>query len=50
MGGGTTRIGDPSGKDEARQLLGDAEIARNMAGIRTIFAKFMQFGEAPTPP
>ncbi len=36
MGGGTTRIGDPSGKDEARQLLDDAEIARNMAGIRSV--------------
>ena len=35
MGGGTTRIGDPSGKDEARQLLDDAEIAGNMAGIRS---------------
>jgi tyrosyl-tRNA synthetase len=47
MGGGTTRIGDPSGKDEARQLLGDAEIARNMAGIRTVFAKFLKFGDGP---
>ena len=47
MGGGTTRIGDPSGKDEARQLLDDAQIARNMAGIRTIFAKFIEFGDAP---
>jgi tyrosyl-tRNA synthetase len=47
MGGGTTRIGDPSGKDEARQLLDDAEIARNMAGIRTIFAKFLKFGDGP---
>jgi tyrosyl-tRNA synthetase len=47
MGGGTTRIGDPSGKDEARQLLDDAEIARNMAGIRTIFAKFLEFGDGP---
>src|ERR1700738_4933 len=45
MGGGTTRIGDPSGKDEARQLLDDAEIARNMAGIRTVFAKFIDFGD-----
>jgi tyrosyl-tRNA synthetase len=45
MGGGTTRIGDPSGKDEARQLLGDAEIARNMAGIRTVFTKFLKFGD-----
>ena len=47
MGGGTTRIGDPSGKDEARRLLDDAEIARNMAGIRTIFAKFLKFGDGP---
>ena len=48
MGGGTTRIGDPSGKDEARQLLSDAEIARNMSGIRSIFAKFLDFGDGPT--
>jgi tyrosyl-tRNA synthetase len=47
MGGGTTRIGDPSGKDEARRLLDDAEIARNMAGIRSIFAKFLKFGDGP---
>jgi tyrosyl-tRNA synthetase len=45
MGGGTTRIGDPSGKDEARLLLDDAEIARNMAGIRAVFAKFIEFGD-----
>jgi tyrosyl-tRNA synthetase len=48
MGGGTTRIGDPSGKDEARQLLDDAEIARNMAGIRSIFTKFLSFGDGPS--
>src|SRR6266550_1898109 len=48
MGGGTTRIGDPSGKDEARQLLDDTEIARNMAGIRTVFAKFVDFGDGPS--
>src|SRR5215469_18976492 len=47
MGGGTTRIGDPSGKDEARRLLDDSEIARNMAGIRMVFAKFIEFGDAP---
>jgi tyrosyl-tRNA synthetase len=47
MGGGTTRIGDPSGKDEARRLLVDAEIARNMAGIRQVFAKFLDFSDAP---
>jgi tyrosyl-tRNA synthetase len=48
MGGGTTRIGDPSGKDEARRLLDDTEIARNMAGIRTVFAKFIDFGDGPS--
>jgi tyrosyl-tRNA synthetase len=47
MGGGTTRIGDPSGKDEARQLLDDATIAHNMAGIRKVFANFLQFGDGP---
>ncbi|MGH7053606.1 MAG: tyrosine--tRNA ligase, partial [Stellaceae bacterium] len=47
MGGGTTRIGDPSGKDSARPLLGDAEIAGNMAGIRRVFARFLDFGEGP---
>jgi tyrosyl-tRNA synthetase len=47
MGGGTTRIGDPSGKDEARQLLDDAEIVRNLAGIRSVFTKFMDFGDGP---
>jgi tyrosyl-tRNA synthetase len=44
MGGGTTKIGDPSGKDEARKLLDDAAIAGNMAGIRRIFDKFLRFG------
>jgi tyrosyl-tRNA synthetase len=48
MGGGTTRIGDPSGKDEARRLLDDAEIARNMTGIRSVFAKFLDFGGGPS--
>jgi tyrosyl-tRNA synthetase len=48
MGGGTTRIGDPSGKDEARPLLSDADIARNMDGIRQVFAKFLTFGDGPT--
>jgi tyrosyl-tRNA synthetase len=47
MGGGTTRIGDPSGKDEARQLLDDSTIARNMAGIRKVFANFLEFGDGP---
>jgi len=48
MGGGTTRIGDPSGKDEARQLLSDEAIAANMAGIRTVFSKYLTFGDGPT--
>ena len=48
MGGGTTRVGDPSGKDEARKLLTDADIDRNMAGIKTVFTKFLSFGDGPT--
>jgi tyrosyl-tRNA synthetase len=45
MGGGTSRIGDPSLRDEARQLLSDAQIAANMAGIRRVFAPFLSFGD-----
>lgn len=45
MGGGTTKIGDPSGKEEARKLLSEAEIAANMAGIREVFARFLRFGD-----
>ena len=48
MGGGTTRIGDPSGKDESRKMLDDAAIAANMAGIKSVFAKFLTFGDGPT--
>jgi tyrosyl-tRNA synthetase len=47
LGGGTTRIGDPSGKDEARQLLTDAQIAANMRGIRRVFDPFLAFGDHP---
>ena len=47
MGGGTTRIGDPSFRDEARPLLSDEQIAHNMAGIRRVFAKFLSFGDGP---
>jgi tyrosyl-tRNA synthetase len=43
MGGGTTRVGDPSGKDESRRILSDAQIAENLVGIRAIFAKFLKF-------
>ncbi len=46
MGGGTTRIGDPSGKDESRQMLTDAQIAGNIAGIRRVFEPFLTFGES----
>ncbi len=48
MGGGTTRIGDPSGKDESRQMLSDEQIATNMAGIRRCFDPFLRFGSGPT--
>jgi tyrosyl-tRNA synthetase len=44
MGGGTTRVGDPSGKDESRLLLSEEDIAQNLAGIRAVFAKFLSFG------
>jgi tyrosyl-tRNA synthetase len=47
MGGGTTRVGDPSGKDESRQLLTDAQIEKNLKGIRAIFSKFLKFGDGP---
>ena len=45
LGGGTTRIGDPSGKDESRQLLTDEAIAANMAGIRRCFTPYLTFGD-----
>jgi len=48
MGGGTTRIGDPSFRDEARQLLSDEQIAANLAGIRRCFDPFIAFGDNPT--
>jgi tyrosyl-tRNA synthetase len=48
LGGGTTRIGDPSGKDESRQMLTDETIAANMAGIRRCFSPFLRFGQGPT--
>src|SRR5271163_3023493 len=44
MGGGTTKIGDPSGKDESRKLLSAADIAGNIAGIRKTFDRFLTFG------
>jgi tyrosyl-tRNA synthetase len=43
MGGGTTRVGDPSGKDESRRILTDEDIGRNLVGIRAVFDKFLKF-------
>ncbi len=48
MGGGTTKVGDPSGKDEVRKLLDDDGIAGNIASIRRIFERFLTFGDGPT--
>src|SRR5688572_16702782 len=48
MGGGTTRVGDPSGKDESRRILTDEAINQNLAGIKQIFSKFLKFGSGPT--
>lgn len=51
LGGGTTKIGDPSGKDESRPRLDDAAIAENMASLRQVFSQFLSFSnnESPTP-
>jgi len=48
MGGGTTRIGDPSGRDESRKVLDDATIADNIAGIRTVFERLLTVGNVST--
>ncbi|KWV92946.1 tyrosine--tRNA ligase [Erythrobacter sp. YT30] len=48
MGGGTTKIGDPSGKDESRQMLTPEIIDQNIASIRTVFEKLLTFGDGPT--
>ncbi len=48
MGGGTTKVGDPTGKDESRKLLSDADIAANIASIKSVFTKFLTFGDGPT--
>jgi tyrosyl-tRNA synthetase len=47
MGGGTTKVGDPSGRDETRQLLTDEKIAANIGGIRAIFDRFLRFDDSP---
>jgi tyrosyl-tRNA synthetase len=48
MGGGTTKVGDPSGKDEGRKLLTEEEIFNNIAGIRRVFEQFLTFGDGPS--
>ena len=45
MGGGTTRVGDPSGKDETRKILSIEDIERNKEGIKQVFSRFLSFGE-----
>jgi tyrosyl-tRNA synthetase len=47
MGGGTTRVGDPSGRDESRRLLTIEEIEANKRGIQDVFARFLHFGDGP---
>ncbi|MBI5114665.1 MAG: tyrosine--tRNA ligase [Rhodovulum sp.] len=47
MGGGTTRVGDPSGRDEQRKLLSYEQIETNKAGIKKVFSKFLTFGDGP---
>ena len=48
MGGGTTKVGDPSGKDEARKLLTNEQIEANIASIRRCFERFLTFGDGPS--
>ena len=48
MGGGTTKIGDPTDKDQSRPLLTEEQIQANIASIKTVFAKFLTFGDGPT--
>ena len=48
MGGGTTRIGDPTGRDESRKMLSDATIEANIASIAAVFERMLTFGDGPT--
>jgi len=48
MGGGTTKVGDPSGKDESRKLLTAEDIQGNIASIRRVFEHYLTFGDGPT--
>jgi tyrosyl-tRNA synthetase len=48
MGGGTTKVGDPTGRDDMRRMLTDDDIAANIAGIRKVFERFLRFDDGPT--
>ena len=48
MGGGTTKVGDPTDKDQSRPLLTEAQIQANIDSIQAVFAKFLTFGDGPT--
>ena len=48
MGGGTTKVGDPTDKDQQRPLLTDAQIQANIDSIKTVFERFLTFGDGPT--
>jgi tyrosyl-tRNA synthetase len=48
IGGGTTKVGDPTGKDESRKLLSDEQIAANAASLQSVFELFLRFGDGPT--
>jgi len=48
MGGGTTRIGDPTGRDDSRKMLSDETIEANIASIRRVFERFLVFGDGPS--
>ena len=48
MGGGTTKVGDPSGKDATRQLLTNDQIAANIDSLKQVFGRFLRFGDGPT--
>jgi tyrosyl-tRNA synthetase len=48
IGGGTTKVGDPTDKDKSRPILTDAQIASNIEGIKSAYAKYLKFGDGPT--
>ena len=48
IGGATTKVGDPTGKDEARKYLSDDEIEKNINGIKKSLSKFIRFGDGPS--